>query len=131
MVFSAVGLWLHFWKNIGKYFLLPKYFSSNVVSIYELIGKSFGKDIQKVASGVFLVTRLLADGIRFLATAVIIQVVTGWSLPSSVLVIGTITLIYSILGGLRAIVWVDSFQFVLYLFVGLISILLVYIVPNL
>ena len=114
-----------FGRILVSIFLLPKYFSSNVVSIYELIGKSFGKDIQKVASGVFLVTRLLADGIRFLATAVIIQVVTGWSLPVSVLVIGTITLIYSILGGLRAIVWVDSFQFVLYLFGGLISILFI------
>ena len=104
-------------------FFLPKYFSSGITSIYEILGERFNKDIQKIASGIFLLTRILADGIRFLATAVIVQVVTGWSLPVSVLLIGVVTLIYSSLGGIRTIVWVDSFQFVLYLAGGLITIL--------
>ena len=103
-------------------FFLPKYFSSGITSIYEILGERFNKDIQKIASGIFLLTRILADGIRFLATAVIVQVVTGWSLPVSVLLIGVVTLIYSSLGGIRTIVWVDSFQFVLYLAGGLITI---------
>jgi Na+/proline symporter len=103
-------------------FLLPQYFSSGVTSIYEVLGEKFGTEIQKVASGVFLITRILADGIRYLATAVIVQVVTGWSLPVAVVVIGGVTLVYSLLGGIRTIVWIDSFQFVLYLAGGLISI---------
>lgn len=103
-------------------FFLPKYFSSGITSIYEVLGKTFGKEIQKIASSIFLLTRILADGIRFLATAVIIQVVTGWSLPVAVLIIGMITLIYSTLGGIRTIVWIDSFQFVLYLVGGIITI---------
>lgn len=107
-------------------FLLPKYFSSGVTSIYEVLGNKFGSQIQKVASGVFLVTRILADGIRYLATAVIVQVVTGWSLPVAVLVIGCVTLVYSLLGGIRTIVWIDSFQFVLYLAGGLISIFYIF-----
>ncbi|MDC1037937.1 sodium:solute symporter [Candidatus Marinimicrobia bacterium] len=102
--------------------LLPQYFSSGVTSIYEVLGTKFGPEIQKVASGLFLITRILADGIRYLATAVIVQVVTGWSLPAAVLVIGCVTLVYSLLGGIRTIVWIDSFQFVLYLAGGLISI---------
>ena len=109
-------------------FFLPKYFSSGITSIYEILGERFNKDIQKIASGIFLLTRILADGIRFLATAVIVQVVTGWSLPVSVIIIGVVTLIYSALGGIRTIVWVDSFQFVLYLAGGLITIL--YILLN-
>lgn len=109
-------------------FLLPQYFSSGITSIYEVLGEKFGPEIQKVASGVFLVTRILADGIRYLATAVIVQVVTGWSLPAAVLVIGAVTLVYSLLGGIRTIVWIDSFQFVLYLAGGLMSIY--YIVYN-
>ena len=124
------GNWLFLQLAIGyilgrilvSLFLLPQYFKLGVTSIYEVLGKKFGPEIQKVASGVFLITRILADGIRFLATAVIVQVVTGWSLPASVLVIGGVTLVYSLLGGIRTIVWVDSFQFVLYLAGGLISI---------
>lgn len=124
------GNWLFLQLAIGyilgrilvSLFLLPQYFKLGVTSIYEVLGKKFGPEIQKVASGIFLITRILADGIRFLATAVIVQVVTGWSLPASVLVIGGVTLVYSLLGGIRTIVWVDSFQFVLYLAGGLISI---------
>ena len=130
------GNWLFLQLAIGyilgrilvSLFLLPQYFKLGVTSIYEVLGKKFGPEIQKVASAVFLITRILADGIRYLATAVIVQVVTGWSLPVAVLVIGGVTLVYSLLGGIRTIVWIDSFQFVLYLAGGLISIF--YILVN-
>ncbi len=103
-------------------FLLPAYFKGGISSIYEVLGQRFGTRIQKTASGVFLVTRILADGIRFLATAVIVQVVTGWSLPVAVLIIGIVTVIYTLMGGIRTVVWVDSFQFVLYLGGGLVAV---------
>lgn len=103
-------------------FLLPVYFREGVDSIYEVIGKRFGLHMQKLASAVFLVTRILADGVRFLATAVVVEVVTGWSLSASVLIIGIVTLVYTLAGGIRTIVWIDSIQFVLYLFGGIITI---------
>jgi SSS family transporter len=106
-------------------FLLPAYFKTGITSIYQVLGQRFGKKVQKTASGVFLVTRILADGIRFLATAVIVQVVTGWSLPMAVLVIGVVTVIYTLMGGIRTVVWVDSFQFVLYLGGGLTAIIFI------
>ena len=106
-------------------FLLPQYFKSGVTSIYEVIGHKFGPEIQKVASGIFLITRILADGVRFLATAVVVQVITGWPLASAVLIIGAVTLVYTLFGGIRTVVWVDSIQFILYLFGGVASIIIV------
>jgi SSS family solute:Na+ symporter len=103
--------------------LLPRYFESGISSIYEVVGERFGSGMQKSASAVFLVTRILADGIRFLATGVVVHVVTGWELWIAVCVIGGVTLLYSLLGGIRTIVWVDSFQFVLYLAGAVISII--------
>jgi SSS family solute:Na+ symporter len=103
--------------------LLPRYFESGISSIYEVVGQRFGPGMQKSASAVFLITRILADGIRFLATGVVVQVVTGWPLWVAVCIIGGVTLLYSLLGGIRTIVWVDSFQFVLYLAGALISII--------
>lgn len=102
--------------------LLPVYFREGVASIYEVIGRRFGHHMQKLASTVFLVTRILADGVRFLATAVVVEVVTGWPLSLSVLIIGIVTLVYTLAGGIRTIVWIDSIQFVLYLFGGIITI---------
>ena len=103
-------------------FLLPQYFRYEVTSIYQVLGSRFGPEIQKTASLVFLITRVLADGVRFLATAVIVQVITGWSLPAAVMVIGVVTGIYTLSGGIRTIMWIDSFQFILYLGTGLISV---------
>ena len=122
-------LQLSFGYIIGRclvsFFLLPKYFSSGVTSIYQIIGNRFGANIQKVSSLIFLITRVLADGIRFLATAVIVQVITGWTLTASVVLIGVITLVYVVSGGLKTIVWIDSIQFFLYLFGGCITIIFI------
>lgn len=105
--------------------LLPMYFREGVTSIYESIGTRYGRGMQRLASVVFLVTRILGDGVRFLATAVVVEVVTGWSMPLSVLIIGAVTLIYTISGGLKAVAWLDSFQFALYLLGGIITIVFI------
>ncbi|MBC8257212.1 MAG: DUF1343 domain-containing protein [Candidatus Marinimicrobia bacterium] len=103
-------------------FLLPQYFKGNITSIYEILGSRFGKPVQKTASGIFLITRLFADGVRFLATAVVVQVVTGWPIWMAVLIIGIVTMVYTLSGGIRTVLWVDTFQFVLYLAGGAIVI---------
>ncbi len=107
-------------------FLLPQYFKGNIKSIYEVLGLRFSPLIQKSASAIFLITRIFADGVRFLATAVIIEAVTGWPIWFAVLIIGIVTMIYTLFGGIRAVVWVDSLQFLLYLFGGIIILIFIY-----
>ena len=120
--FLQLALGYIFGRILVSAVLLPVYFREGVDSIYQVIGRRFGSSMQKLASTVFLVTRILADGVRFLATAVVVEVVTGWPLSVSVLIIGIVTLIYTLAGGIRTIVWIDSIQFVLYLFGGIITI---------
>ena len=120
--FVQLGMGYIVGRILVSAFLIPQYFKSGVMSIYEIIGERFGTMVQKVASLTFLITRIFADGIRFLATAVIVQVVTGWSIELSVLIIGAVTLVYTLSGGIKTILWVDSFQFVLYLMGGIIVI---------
>ena len=120
--FLSLALGFIIGRVIVSFLLLGDYMQTGIISIYEFLGKTFGKIVQRTASGIFLITRVLADGVRFLATAVIIQVVTGWSLPLSLIIIGSTTAIYTLFGGLRSVVWVDSFQFGLYLFSGVIAV---------
>ena len=103
-------------------FLLPIFFKHGITSIYEILEKKFNVYIQKLASFTFLITRILADGVRFLATAIIIQSITGWSIYESILLIGIITLIYTISGGLKAVMHIDAFQFIIYLLSAMICI---------
>lgn len=112
-------------RILVSFLLLPIYFKEGVASIYEIIGSRFGSGMQKLASVVFLVTRILGDGVRFLATGVVVQAVTGWSLPLSIIIIGAVTLIYTISGGLKTVVWLDSIQFGLYFLGGVITIVFI------
>ncbi|NTV92074.1 MAG: sodium:solute symporter [Chlorobiaceae bacterium] len=123
--FLQLPLGYIFGRIVVSVIFLPMYFKNGVSSIYEVIGTRFGTGMQKFASVVFLVTRILGDGVRFLATGVVVQVVTGWSLPLSVLVIGLVTLVYTISGGLKTVVWLDSIQFILYLLGGIITIVFI------
>ena len=116
-------------RLLSAYFLIPMYYKSNIISIYELIGNSFGLFIQKVASFIFLITRLLADGVRFLLTAIVIQQILGISIELCIIIIGVATLFYSILGGVKAIIHIDSIQFFIYIVGGLFSIF--FLVSNL
>ncbi|MEE9572229.1 MAG: sodium:solute symporter [Candidatus Neomarinimicrobiota bacterium] len=102
--------------------LLPIYYRKGVLSIYQILASRYGSLIQKAASFLFLVTRVLADGVRFLAVGIIIQVITGWPLTLAIVIIGIVTVFYTVYGGFRAVAWVDGFQFILYIAGGIIAI---------
>lgn len=123
--FLQLSMGYIFGRILVSQLLLPMYFRHGVSSIYEIIGIRFGPAMHKVAATVFLVTRTLGDAIRFLAAGVVVQVVTGWSLPLSVIIIGTVTLVYTLSGGIRAVVWLESFQFGLYLLGGILTIIFI------
>ena len=110
-------------RVIVSHFFISMYYKNGVVSIYEVIGQKFGMAVQKTASVTFLITRLIADGIRFFATAKIVQIATGWDIQLSIIIIGVITIFYSSIGGLRTILWIDGFQFFIYLSCGVFTIL--------
>ena len=117
-------------RILSAYFLIPMYHRSHVISIYQLIGEKFDNKIQKLSSIIFLITRLLADGVRFLLTAIVIQQILGISIEYCILIIGFVTLVYSIFGGVKTIIKIDSIQFFIYVFGGLFTIIYIFQVSN-
>ncbi len=95
---------------------LPAYYRGELSTAYALLETRFGPSTRRVASAIFMVTRLLADSVRLFATAIPLALITDWPYPVSIAVIGALTLIYTYCGGIRAVVWVDSVQMGLYLF---------------
>src|SRR2546421_3278410 len=99
-------------------FLLPGYFEGTQDTAYQRLERRFGTTARRTASGVFLVTRALADCVRIFATAIPLAIITHWSLAAGILAIGIVTVIYTWVGGLRAVVWVDVIQLGIYLVGG-------------
>ncbi len=103
--------------------LLPGYFEGTQDTAYQRLERRFGRAARRTASGVFLLTRALADCVRIFATAIPLAIITGWSLPAGILAIGVVTVIYTWVGGLRAVVWVDVIQLGVYLLGGIATLI--------
>src|SRR5207249_3910667 len=103
--------------------LLPGYFEGTQDTAYQRLERRFGPAARRTASGVFLLTRALADCVRIFATAIPLAIITRWNLAAGILAIGVVTLIYTWVGGLRAVVWVDVIQLGVYLLGGIATLI--------
>jgi SSS family solute:Na+ symporter len=102
-------------RAVAAVFLLPLFFGGRLFTAYEVLRQRSGPAVRTMASGLFLVTRTLADGLRLYLTAIVLQVMTGWSIELSVGCVGLATLVYTFFGGIRAVVWTDVIQFAVYM----------------
>jgi len=101
-------------RAIAAFVLLPLYFRGELFTAYDVLRSRSGPAVRTVASGLFLVARTVADGLRLYLAAVVLQIMLGWSLPVCVAVTGATTLVYTVVGGIRAVVWTDVIQFFVY-----------------
>ncbi len=94
---------------------IPAYYKGDLETAYDFLGKRFGLALRRFTSTVFIITRVLASGVRLFATAIPVHLITGLSYPASIFLIGSFTLIYTYLGGLKAVVAMDVVQLFIYL----------------
>ncbi|TGK14795.1 sodium:solute symporter [Leptospira fluminis] len=125
-------------RLIVALFLLPLTYHGNFMSVYEWVGKRFGRNSQRSMSALFSVTRILGDGVRLYAStlpiAILLEVAISRfsSVQFSAHTIGTIslflitavTLAYTMQGGFRSVVWVDTLQYFVYIFGGIFALAL-------
>jgi solute:Na+ symporter, SSS family len=109
-------LQLSFGYIIGRclvaWLLLPQYMNGELFSAYQVLQQRFSPAVQRVASGLFLLTRTIADGLRIFLTALLLQFVLGGIGPA-IVVVGVVTIVYTYLGGMKAVIWTDLIQFVI------------------
>src|SRR5512140_1686560 len=115
LVFLQLALGYIIGRVIVSAIFIPAYFRGELVTSYELLQRRFGAPVKTAASGIFLVTRSLADGIRLVATALVIAVVTGMPVTWPVILLGVAMIIYTVRGGAAAVIWTDVVQMFVYI----------------
>src|SRR5260370_3187525 len=95
--------------------LLPGYFRGEFFTAYALIEKRFGERMRAVAASTFLITRAIAEGVRVSAIALVVSVVLGTSEHLAVVLVIALTVLYTFEGGMKAVIWTDVAQLLLYL----------------
>jgi SSS family transporter len=106
-------------------FLLPLYFEGRLNTAHEVLGRRFGPAMQRAASLLFLVTRTLGDGLRLFLAAIVVTRLTGLAFPAAVGMVGGVTILYTVLGGIRSVAWNDCVQLVVYLIGGVAAVFLI------
>ncbi len=113
-------------RIIVSFLLLPAYYKGELATAYQFLGIRFGKKIRNFASIVFMLTRLAADGVRLFTTAIPLAIIlkssdkfANWSEAQiyvfSIAIISFITFLYTFVGGVRAVIWMDVVQMFIYI----------------
>ena len=101
-------------------FFIPVYHKLNLFTAYEFLEKRFDLKTRTLTSILFLIQRGLAAGITIYAPAIILSVVLGWNLKSLVVIIGLLVILYTMLGGTKAVNVTQKYQMFI-IFSGMIT----------
>jgi len=111
-------------RSIVAAVFLPRYYAGHLETTYEFLGNRYGDAMRATAATTFLFTRLLADGVRLFATAIPIKVIAdsagmGLGYGDVIAILVGVTVVYTCFGGMRAVVWMDVVQLVVYVGAGI------------
>ncbi|QTN33220.1 sodium/solute symporter [Akkermansiaceae bacterium] len=128
-VFALNGDWTYLQWGIGSiiarfavgYWLVPLYFKEEIYSPYDYMGARLGEGVKRLVTGLFSLGAILGQSVRVLVTALILETVTGLSTEACILSIGAFAVVWTLLGGMRTVIWTDVIQFGVFIFGGLLA----------
>ncbi len=98
--------------------LVPCFYRTGVITVYEYLERRFDQHTRTLLSLVFQVSRGLATGVAIYAAGILLSVILDTPLWVSILLMGVISLAYTAIGGMAAVIWSDVIQLAI-LWVGI------------
>ena len=102
-------------RVVVSFLFIPRYFAGELYTAYQLIERRFGHGLRLFTAGLFLLTRALAEGVRVFAISIVIAIVFKTGVAASLVIIFAMTLLYTLEGGLTAVIWTDVIQLTIYI----------------
>ncbi len=106
----VLSLTVPFMALVAAFVFVPLYRSLGSVSAYAFLEKRFGPWARMYGSACFLVMQTVRSGVILYLLAILLNTLFGWSVPAIILVVGLTTCVYSMLGGVLAVIWTDAVQ---------------------
>jgi SSS family transporter len=112
--------------------MVPHYFKGEIYSPYQLFANTFGSAGHKTAAGMFLISETLAAGVRVYVASIPVKLMlgdrvlslgTGDAVLGAILLFVVLSLVYTYIGGVKAVIWTDAVQFGLFLLGGLFALI--------
>src|SRR5512139_463369 len=110
--------------------LVPHYFKGEIYSPYQLFANTFGPAARHTAGAFFLISETLAAGVRVYVASIPVKLIlgdkllglgTGDPILGAILLFVLLSLVYTYVGGVKAVIWTDAVQFGLFLLGGVFA----------
>ena len=102
-------------------FFVKIYFQREIYSPYDYMGIRLGNGVKVLATIFFTVGSILGQSVRVLVAAIPLKVVTGMNIEWCIIVIGIFAIGWTLMGGMRTVIWTDVMQFLLFVIGGVIA----------
>ena len=133
LVYAAGGNYTYLQLAIGGFiarylvarFLVPLYYEKEFYSPYDYMEDRLGPVIGRVTAGMFILGGILSQGVRVYATALVLELITGWNLAESIVLIALFSVLWTWMGGIAAVIWTDFVQFFIMIAGGIAALVFV------
>lgn len=108
--------------------MVPHYFRGDVYTPYQVLTRAFGPSTRTLAAAFSVFNMILQAGFRVYVTAIPVMIVMRtvypqWGIWESILLFTAISIAYTSIGGITAVVWTEMIQFFIFFFGGLFAVL--------
>ncbi|MCX5893670.1 MAG: hypothetical protein NTW80_12000, partial [Deltaproteobacteria bacterium] len=109
-------------RIVIAFLFIPAFYHYNCTSIYEFLKYRFGPETQIAGSILFFITRLLASGVRLMVACLAVSILVGWHIVPTILLFSVVCILYIAWGGIKAVVWTNVVQAVIFTLAGVVAI---------
>ena len=109
-------------RVVLAFLFIGVFYRLQVFTVYGFLTQRFGVPTKNGAAGMFLLGRLFAGGSRIFIASLAVKVVTGFDMSLSIVVLGVIAIVYTLFGGIKAVIWTDVVQAVVLVLGAIFSI---------
>lgn len=102
-------------------FFVRVFYEKEIFSPYDYMGNQLGKKVKTLATALFTMGSILGQSVRVLVAALPLKVVTPLPFEWCIVIIGVFAIGWTLMGGMRTVIWTDVMQFGLFVVGGLIT----------
>ena len=103
-------------------FFVRAFYDGGVITVYSYLERRFGNPTRVAAALIFLAGRMLASGARLFAACLAVSIASGMRIEIAMLILGAFGIGYTLVGGIRSVVWTDCILGLTFIIGGAVSV---------
>lgn len=91
-------------------FFIPKYYGSKIFTAYQYLEERFDLKVRTLTSFFFLMQRGFQSGVTIYAPSIVLTAILGWDMVPTVIFVGLLVILYTVIGGSKAVSHTQKYQ---------------------